>query len=163
MRLRKHSLHHPSAPPRPINLRLERWHRYCVYGACSWLLVTGVLWLLAHWFMRAPGEFGAAVHPLEPWSMKLHGAGAMLLLFFIGSLLNGHIRRALKTGRNLSSGWSMIALLLALTVSGYGLYYFAGEDSRPLWSLLHWAIGLGLPGLLVAHIALGRKAAAHAR
>jgi hypothetical protein len=156
MRHRKHRLHHPSTSP--ISLRLERWHRYSIYGACSWLLATGVLWLVAHYLLRAAAAFGESVSPLEPWSMKLHGAGAMVALFFIGSLLNNHIRRELRARRNLASGWAMIAVLAALTLSGYGLYYVAGEESRPLWSTTHWIIGLGFAVLIVLHIVLGRKA-----
>lgn len=120
------------------------------------MVATGTLWLLAHYLMRPAGEFGESIHPLEPWSMKLHGAGAMFALFFVGSLMNSHIRRALKARRNLRSGLSMISALVALTVSGYGLYYLASEQSRPVWSAVHWIIGLALPLLLVVHIVLAR-------
>lgn len=157
MRHRKHSLHHTPNHPRPAGLRIERWHRFCIYGVTGWLAATGLLWLLAHYFMRPVTEFGEGIHPLEPWSMKLHGAGAMATLFFVGSLLNIHLRRAVRAGRNLVSGWTMIAFLCALTLSGYGLYYLAGEQNRPLWSLAHWIPGLLFPALLILHIVLGRK------
>lgn len=159
MHPQKHKLHHPSAPPLPVRLRLERWHRYSVYGVCIWLLASGVLWLVAHYLLRAPVEFGESSSPLEPWSMKLHGAGAMVALFFVGSLLNNHIRRGLRARRNVASGLAMIAVLGTLAVSGYGLYYIAGEESRTLWSILHWVVGLGFAALVVLHIALGRKGA----
>lgn len=153
----RHHKHHPADPKRHVNLRMERWHRRCVYAVCALLAATGILWLAAHYWMRTPGEFGETVHPLEPWSMKIHGAAAMALLFFTGSLLNSHIRRAVKSGRNLSSGWSMIAAFSTLTVSGYALYYVASETSRPTWSLIHWLIGLALPALVALHVILGRK------
>jgi hypothetical protein len=159
MRYRKRSLHHPTGQLRHVDLRPERWQRGCVYGVSAWLLATGALWLLAHYLMRRAGEFGESIHPLEPWSMKLHGAGAMLALFFIGSLVNTHIRRALRERRNVNSGWSMIAVIAALTVTGYALYYIAGEQSRPVWSTAHWIIGLAFPLLLGAHIALAERRA----
>jgi uncharacterized membrane protein len=81
----------------------------------------------------------------------------MVALFFIGSLLNSHIRRAHRAERNRYSGWSMVALLVLLTISGYALYYIASEFSRPAWSLTHWILGLLFPALLVLHIALGRR------
>jgi len=148
--------HRKTSPQRHVNVRLERWHRRCIYGVAAWLTATGLLWLFAHYLLRSAGEFGESVHPLEPWSMKLHGAGAMAALFFVGSLMNSHMRRALKAERNVASGWSMIALLSTLTASGYGLYYVASEQSRPVWSAVHWIIGLALPLLFLAHIALGR-------
>lgn len=151
---RKRSLHHPSSPRRPVDLRPERWQRHCVYGVSTWLVATGVLWLLVHYLIRPVGEFGESVHPLEPWSMKLHGAGAMFALFVIGSLSTTHFQRVLKARRNLYSGWSMISGLAALTVSGYGLYYFATEQSRLVWSAAHWIMGLVFPLLLIVHIAL---------
>jgi MFS family permease len=157
MRFRKQRLRHSSSPQRLVDLRPERWQRRSVYGVSAWLAATGALWLLAHYLMRTVAEFGESVHPLEPWSMKLHGAGAMLALFFTGSLVNTHIRRALKARRNLYSGWSMISVLIALTVSGYALYYIASEHSRPIWSAAHWIVGLVFPLLLIVHIALAER------
>lgn len=162
MRQRKNGLYRSSYPSSQGSLRLERWHRRAIYGICAWLVATGLSWLAAHYFLRPVGEFGMGIHPLEPWSMKLHGAGAMAILFFIGSLMNTHIRRALKARRNLYSGWAMIGMLTALTVSGYGLYYLAGEQDRPAWSAVHWVLGLAFPILLVLHIVLGRRSAAAA-
>ncbi|HAT32605.1 MAG TPA: DUF4405 domain-containing protein [Janthinobacterium sp.] len=155
--------HKSSAPPHAharhnINLRLERWHRRSIYAAGGVLLASGLAWLLAHYFLRPVGQFGESVSPLEPWAMKLHGASAMVVLFFLGSLMNAHIRRALKAGRNLVSGWAMIVTLLLLIVTGYGLYYVAGDSDRPLWSGAHWIIGLALGALTVLHIVLGRRA-----
>ena len=143
-----------------INLRLERWHRRCVYAVGAALLLSGLAWLLARYFMRPVGQFGETIHPLEPWAMKIHGACAMLTLFFLGSLMNGHIRRALHAGRNLASGWVMIATLAMLIATGFGLYYIAGESDRPLWSAMHWIAGLALGLLFALHIALGRRISA---
>jgi hypothetical protein len=149
-----HARHH-------INLRLERWHRRCIYASCAALFASGVAWLVLHYFMRPIGQFGETINPLEPWSMKLHGAAAMVMLFFLGSLMNGHIRRALKAGRNLVSGWAMIATMLILIGSGFGLYYLAGESDRLAWSAAHWIVGLGCGLLNVLHIVLGRRSNPH--
>lgn len=149
---------HPTHHSRhQINLKLERWHRRAIYCSAAALLASGAAWLLARYFLRVPGQFGETVHPLEPWAMKLHGAAAMLMLFFVGSLMNAHIRRALKSGRNLATGWGMMVTLAALTGSGYGLYYLAGEADRPLWSATHWIIGLATAVLMVLHIVIGRR------
>lgn len=139
-----------------VNLRIERWHRHLVYGVVLLLTGSGIAWLLAHYFMRRFGEFGETIHPLEPLSMKLHGAAAMAMLFIAGSVMNSHIRRALRAGRNLMQGWLLLVSLVLLTLSGYGLWYLANEESRVVWSLTHWIIGLAFPALLVWHIVHGR-------
>lgn len=144
-----------------VNLRVERWHRRCIYASFAALLLSGAAWLLARYFFRPFGQFGETINPLEPWSMKLHGAAAMVMLFFLGSLMNAHIRRAIKAARNLRTGWSMIAAMLALTASGFGLYYLAGESDRPVWSSLHWLVGLATALLFVLHVLLGRRAVRH--
>ena len=144
-----HARHH-------VNLRFERWHRWCIYLAIGELMLSGIWWLALHFFLRPAGEFGESVHPLEPLTMKLHGAGAMVALFFLGSLMNNHIRRALKTGINLRTGWTLIVTLATLILSGYGLYYLAGEADRRAWSTVHWVFGLVLPAVLTLHIVLGR-------
>jgi len=153
---RRHDIPH-------VNLRIERWHRASIYGVVLLLTATGIAWLLAHYFLRRAGEFGETIHPIEPLSMKLHGAAAMAMLFFAGSVMNSHIRRALRAGRNLTQGWSLLVALALLALSGYGLWYLAGEQSRVVWSVTHWVVGLIFPGLLIWHIAHGRRlrAASH--
>jgi hypothetical protein len=147
----------PASTRHRPGFRLERWHRRSIYACGALLLLTGVAWLVARYFMRPASEFGETVHPLEPLAMKLHGAGAMALQFFAGSLLHVHIRRALKAGRNQATGWAMIGTVLFLVLTGYGLYYLAGEADRLAWSVLHWAVGLGAVVLFVLHVVIGRK------
>ena len=160
MRVPKQSLHHPSRVIAAPGMRLPQWQRRAFYGIFGVLLASGAAWLMAHFYLRGAGEFGMAVHPLEPWSMKLHGAAAMAALWLIGTMLHLHIRRGLAAGRNLPAGWSMLVLLLLLTLTGYALYYIAGEESRPLWSVIHWAAGLLLPALVWLHVATGRRSVA---
>jgi Ni,Fe-hydrogenase I cytochrome b subunit len=147
----------PPAVAQRLGFRLERWQRRGIYASGALLLLSGLAWLVARYFMRPVSEFGETVHPLEPWAMKLHGAAAMAFLFLVGSLVQLHIRRALRAGHNLVTGWAMIGTLLLLVLSGYGLYYVAGETDRPVWSALHWVVGLGTGVLLVLHIVVGRR------
>lgn len=115
-----------------VNLRIERLHRQTIYGVLTRLTLSGLCWLVAHYWLRSVGQFGETIHPLEPLAMKLHGAAAMATLFFVGSLMNAHIRRAIKSGRDLNAGWSVIVSMLLLIFSGYGLYYLAAESDRTL-------------------------------
>jgi len=138
-------------------IRLGPWHRRAVYVATGALVVSGILWLVLHYWMTASGEFGETSHPLESWMLRIHGAAAMAGLILYGSLLPIHIKRAWTIRRNVALGIALSSLLLLLTVTGYLLYYAGGEDTRPVISALHWVVGLSVPALLVWHVVAGRR------
>ena len=139
-------------------IRLSARQRAVLYGCCTLLFLTGVAWLVAHTWMRADGEFGESPHPLEHWSLQLHGAGAMLFLMAIGSLIRGHMRIGWKTNRSRISGATMVASSSVLVVTGWGLYYVGSEAARTFISQLHWGVGLAGPLIIAVHV-LGRRRA----
>jgi hypothetical protein len=141
----------------PETIRLGYWHQFAVYSATAVLSVSGLLWLLYHYFLATPGDFGPQMHPLEPWWLRVHGAAAMAGLVVYGSLLPIHVRRAWSLGRNLLLGIAVISSMLLLTVTGYLLYYAGGEHARPVISLLHWIPGMLVPVLLAWHVISGRR------
>jgi len=141
-------------------MRLSHGHLRWVYASAIALFASGVLWLLFHYFVQVHGELGDRPHALEVWWLRLHGAAAMLMLAVLGSLLPIHMRRGWHQRKNLVPGISLSALALLLIISGYALYYFGSEETRPWISAFHWVLGLGAPLLLVWHIASGRRAQA---
>jgi drug/metabolite transporter (DMT)-like permease len=143
-------------------MRLSRGHIRWVYWSSAVLFSTGVLWLVFHYFVHVRGEFGDRPHALEAWWLRLHGAAAMVVLIVLGSLLPIHVRRGWHQRRNLLAGVILSVLATLLIASGYALYYFGGEEARPLISAVHWLFGLAAPLLLVWHIWRGRKQVVHA-
>ncbi len=141
---------------RPDTIRLGRWHQGTVYGATGALVVSGIVWLVLHYFFVTAGDFGPTLHPAEPWMLKLHGAAAMAGLVIYGSLLPVHVRRAWAIRRNVVLGIALMAFMLLLTVTGYLLYYVGSETTRPVISAAHWVVGLVVPALLAWHIVSGR-------
>ena len=139
-------------------MRLSHGHRRWVYWSSTALFATGALWLVFHYFLRQHGEFGETPHPLEMWWLRLHGACAMLALIVMGSLLPIHVRRGWHQRKNLLAGMVVVGILVLLIASGYALYYYGGEDARPLISAFHWIVGLGAPLALIWHILRGRNA-----
>jgi len=136
---------------------LSRRHKRLLYAICGALWATGALWLLFHYFLRVPGEFGDTPHPLEPWWMRLHGFAAMLSLLMLGSLMRGHIRVGWNIGRNRLSGAVLVAAGVTLVATGWGLYYVSSEIARPVISIIHWMIGLSSAVAVAAHVyAAGR-------
>jgi len=144
---------HPSPPAAPLaRARLSSAHEWCVYATFAALVVTGCGWLLCHYVLAEAGEFGPLPHPLEGLWLQLHGAAGMIALVLFGSLLPSHMLRAWSSRRGRASGGTLAGLFMLLTVTGYGLYYVGGESLRQWISVVHWAVGLGIPVLLTAHV-----------
>ena len=142
---------------RPNSLRLTYNHKCWFYGTFGLLFLSGVLWLVFHYFVRIPGEFGETAHPAQAWFLKAHGGAAMGSLILLGTLVPGHIRRGWNARKNRTTGGSFLVLNGILILSGYALYYFGGEHSRAFISALHWIIGLAFPAVLIWHIWHGRR------
>ena len=137
-------------------LRLGKWHQSYLYVVGTLLVLSGALWLLFHYFVRMPGQFGDSPHPLEPWWLRIHGLSAAAFLIGFGSVLPGHVRRAWVARRNRISGTFFFSLLALLIATGYGLYYLGEDSVRASVSAVHWLVGLGMPALMGWHIWRGR-------
>lgn len=137
-------------------MRLSTQHQAWIYASFSLLFLSGTLWVVYHYFFQIEGQFGPQVHPLEPWWLKIHGAAVMLFLFILGTLLLSHMDKAWRLSRNLTTGIAFVVFNAVLIVSGYMLYYFGGEQARPIISLVHWIVGLFGPILVGLHVWRGR-------
>lgn len=130
--------------------RLSATYRRTTYAilACTWL--TGVLWLIVHYFFAHQGEFGIEPSSFESWWLRLHGAAAFLSLWLAGLLWAMHARHGIRRAKRRRSGLLLIAAFLLLAVSGYLLYYATGDGLREAMRLLHWVLGVAaaIPFLL---------------
>ena len=133
-------------------------HRALLHGCCAVLFLSGALWLIAHWWMALPGEFGDTPHPLEHWSLQLHGAAAMVFLIILGSLVRGHVPVGWRMQRSRPSGVTLLVASAVLIASGWGLYYVGDETVRGWVAGVHEWIGLAGPLLVALHIARRRRA-----
>lgn len=136
----------------PFGLGIPHRRKAALYAALAALFGTGILWLVFHYFMQAPGEFGPQPHALEAWWLRLHGACAFVLLWFAGLLWGTHARPALLQPRWRISGISILALLALLAATGYLLYYAADDVLREIVRLTHWLTGLALAVPLLIHV-----------
>jgi len=155
----------PTAPPqrRPPPVSLGTAHRRWIHSVFVVLWLSGLAWLLFHYFIQVEGTFGPRPHPLEHWWLRLHGLAAMLSLIALGSVLPQHVRGAWELARNRKPGASLTVVTAWLGLSGYALYYFASEANQAWLPLAHWIPGLILPLLLWEHIRRGRARVCRAR
>ena len=142
---------------RPSGIHLSRYHQGWIYAVISLSFISGLLWLLFHYFISIPGQFGETHHPLELWCLRLHGAAAMISLIVLGTLLPIHIQRSWQLQRNRYSGLGVLVIFSFLLITSYGLYYLGNDVLRNWLSILHWVIGIILFPLLAVHIILGKR------
>lgn len=142
--------------PNTRSARLARWQilLLTISGGILWL--SGAGWLLLHYFGQVQGEFGVETNPLEPWFLRLHGLVLIPALLGFGGLFIVHMPKGWKDESQRVAGVTLTSLVAVLILTGYMLYYVGGEWLRDWTSLIHWALGLGVPGIFIWHY-LGRK------
>ena len=145
-------IHHPGpAHPR----RLVGWQRRALYATGTLRLLTGFAWLAVHYSIGAGA--GELPHPVEAWSMRLHGLGAAAATFVLGMLAAAHIPQGLRLSHRRRwagqrrSGLTLCVLGGLLILSGYALYYFAPEAVRPVLGWIHAVIGIAMGASIGLH------------
>ncbi len=123
-------------------LRLPRTRRYTLYVISIGTFLTGLLWILYHYFMRTEGPFGFKSHPLEVWWLKAHGAFSFAAMWMFGVLWSVHILRGWNARWRRWSGGTVTGIALVLIITGYLLYYLESRDWREWTSVVHWVLGL---------------------
>jgi hypothetical protein len=129
-------------------LRLERGLRWSIYATSAVLFATGVAW----WML------GDGHRAIRLYLIAAHGFAGMLFLVALGAILVMHVREGWRRALNWISGSLMLATAVLLGLSACGLYYLGSDTLRNLVSDLHIALGLFVPLIFVAHVALGRRA-----
>jgi hypothetical protein len=138
--------------------RLSRRHQRWVWSILGLAWASGAIWLVFHYGFVQHGEFGDLPHPLEGWSLRLHGAAAFASLWLLGLLWGLHITRAWPTKKRRATGIVMLSAAGVLVLSGYLLYY-GGETLRDIAAPLHWVLGLLALPLAIVHMRRRRRAA----
>jgi hypothetical protein len=144
--------------PHQRSMRLSPCHRRLAYSVLALAWLTGILWLVFHYFLNRQGEFGSEPHPLEAWWLRLHGVAAFASLWLGGLLWGLHVRPGLTRPNRRTSGIVLIALFALLVLSGYLLYYAGADWLRDGVRLVHWLVGLFLVLPFLIHSLRARAA-----
>ena len=134
---------------------MPQWQRRCLDLSAAATLVTGLAWLAVHYLVGA--GHGELPHPAEAWLMRLHGLAAFAALFVLGLLAAGHVPHGWRLGGRhrwagqRGTGVALCTCAAALALSGYLLYYFASEASRPALGWLHAGFGVVMGGVALVH------------
>ena len=132
-------------------LRLTPRRRYTLYIISGGLFLTGVLWLIFHYFMRTESEFGFKSHPLEAFWLDLHGIFGYFSLWAFGMLWITHIVRGWNVRWRRWSGGFLVGFTVVLALTGLGIYYIDSRDIRELVVIVHWVLGLVALAIFLIH------------
>jgi hypothetical protein len=139
--------------------KLARWQIQLLSWSGGVLWLTGVAWLLLHYFGRIKGEFGPEANPLEPWMLRFHGLAMIVSLLGVGTLLVVHVWKGWAHRHQRLVGCVLLAAVALLVLTGYLLYYVGNEEDRSWVSLVHWLLGVALPVVFIIHYRRGRRLA----
>lgn len=123
--------------------------------AVCWFSGTG-FFILKMWFM-VEGDYGPVKHPWQFPSLQIHGAAAFLMMITFGFMLGSHVPASWKVRPLRKLGIALVAMPTFLIITAYLLYYIAQDDIREIIGYAHLAVGVCLPGILVAHIVARKK------
>ncbi|MBB6252057.1 hypothetical protein [Nitrospirillum iridis] len=147
----------PAHTVRGASFGLSRGHRHWLYRAMLAVALTGLVWMVLHYGHGLIGVDGHAARSAEAWCMKLHGAAVMAALVAFGSVLPHHVRLAWRAGRHRRSGAGLISAVLAMVLTGYGLYYLGDEDWHDYASWSHQAVAALAVAACLIHVRSSRK------
>lgn len=127
----------------PESSALPAWQRRSVYLFAGLTWLTGVAWIIFHYFVQTTDQFGfEGPHPLQHWWLVAHAAAALIGLWLFGLLWNHHIARGWQNRWRRPSGGTLFGVIVWLAVSGCALYYIGSDRVRSWTSLAHWIAGI---------------------
>ena len=140
-----------TAKTRAPVLGLPEPRRKTLMAVSGGVWLSGLLWLLFHYALRQKTDFGYSSHPMEHWSLALHGMFGFAALWMFGLLWGVHIQTGWRRRRRRRSGGTLFGLVLWLAASGLGLYYLENPDLLTWLAIAHWATGVAAIGAFVVH------------
>ena len=137
---------------------MPTWLRRALYSSLGFLWLSGIVWLILHWFFARQTEFGPVFHPWQPGILLIHGVLALVATFLFGWIAGSHVGFNWRRGLQRISGVSLIVLLAVLALTGLGNYYLTWDAARGVNALVHEGAGLLaiVPALL--HWAVAKRA-----
>jgi hypothetical protein len=136
---------------------VPNWLRRCLYASLGLLWLSGLAWLILHWFFAREAEFGVAPHPWQPRILVIHGVLAVVATFLFGWIAGSHVGASWRRGAQRVSGVSLIALLVVLALTGLGSYYLTWDGARTANSLVHEIAGVLAIVPALVHWATARR------
>ncbi len=125
--------------------------RLLSYAILGPLWASGCLWLVLDRYAARSGPFGSEPHPLAAPVLLAHGVLALAATYLLGWVSARHAARWWPRRARRISGAAFAAVLAALGLSGFALFFLTEEHWQRLAALTHDALGLAVTALGVQH------------
>jgi hypothetical protein len=132
-------------------MKIERPYRWLLYVTLWGIWLTGIAWVIVHYFMREKGKFGFKTNPWEGWWLMAHGGVAVLATFLFGWMWSKHVVTGWDLRWRRRSGGTLAGTAIFLILSGYALYYIGDPDWLNWTAIAHWGIGIAAVALFFIH------------
>ena len=110
-------------------LKVGRRVKWAAAGNLLLSAATGVTWFFARTDEVLPRGLG--------WIPTVHGVSAACAVFSFGYLYGVHVSKAIHQPRRKRTGFTLLALVIAVIASGYSLYYLGDENWRAVMIIVH--------------------------
>ena len=127
--------------------------KWCIYLASAGVWLTGIVWLLYHYFFRTTDSYGfARALPGEHYALVAHAAFGFAAIWFFGVLWPVHVKGSWRVRIRRGTGGTLFAFTLWLTLTGFLLYYLGSDFWRHADSLAHWIVGIAGVAPFAVHL-----------
>ena len=134
--------------PFQMSLRQQFW----LYAAFAATVGSGGTWAVIWHFFREDIEMA---EPIENKLLKIHLAGALILLVAIGAALPKHASKSWGAKINRPASALFICSLFGAAITGYCILAFVWETQ--VIHFTHIGLGVAMTVLLPLHIFIGRS------
>lgn len=134
---------------RPFQMSLRQ--RFWLFAAFAITVGSGGTWAIIWHFVREEPDMAEAV---ENTLLKVHLAGALILLVAVGAALPQHAAKSWAAKRNRRASALFLGSIFGAVVTGYGILAFVWETR--VMHFTHIAVGVAMATLLPVHILVGR-------
>ena len=122
-------------------------------------MLTGVVYGVMRYWPIPEDSMELVAHPSQPHVQHAHILLSAALTLLLGYVAGCHaVPYALGKGRvRRRSGWTLLATVAPMVLSGFALQTSTSEFARSAWSAAHIATSLVWSAGLVIHLALARR------
>ncbi|CAM2007168.1 hypothetical protein [Acanthopleuribacter pedis] len=139
------------------SVKVPKKTRWFFYAVLATSFISGLTFFILNRWVTVEGEFGPEKHPWQMNVLRLHGAGAFLMMVFFGYFLASHVQVSWPVKPMRPLGIALTAAVSLMILSAYSLYYLGDMDVRAVVAYVHTGLGVTLPFFLIAHLVQGSR------